>query len=212
LFQSAREGCGARIDMSLFDAAVCFLWIDSAGSATMLDAEPGRSSRIVEGIHCYRFIDGWAVVCPVAPDELHATCRAFGIQVPDDPKYGTARLLSLNRVAFIQDIHPLLVESAARMTVGQAEDRCAKEGVPFGQARRIEDLPDDPQAKANELFFDFDHPVAGRMRHVRPAALFNGEITVVAGAAPRVGEHTDTVLADLGYTAVADLRSRGIVA
>jgi crotonobetainyl-CoA:carnitine CoA-transferase CaiB-like acyl-CoA transferase len=78
-----------------------------------------------------------------------------------------------------------------------------------------EDLLTDPQIVVNELIVESDHPHVGRLRQTRPAARF--DVTspeVLRIPAPRLGEHTDSVLSEFGVSAaqLAELREAGVVA
>jgi crotonobetainyl-CoA:carnitine CoA-transferase CaiB-like acyl-CoA transferase len=69
-----------------------------------------------------------------------------------------------------------------------------------------------PQIKASGILLESDHPDAGRLRQTRTAARFASP-TVVRRGAPRLGQHSEEVLAELGLTQddVAGLRRQGVV-
>jgi len=64
---------------------------------------------------------------------------------------------------------------------------------------------------ALELVEQYDHPQAGRLRQARAAARFSATPTTIRRGAPALGEHTDEVLGEIGYSAaeIADLRAAG---
>ena len=70
-----------------------------------------------------------------------------------------------------------------------------------------------PQLVANKLIEESEHPHAGPMRQPRPAARFSATPAAIRLPAPLHGEHTDTVLEELGLgaDAIAALRDAGIV-
>ena len=85
-----------------------------------------------------------------------------------------------------------------RLTCGQIElvrDRRRSDGV------AVEDLPADPQVSASGIFVESDHPIAGRVREARPAPRFSATPACVGGPAPRIGEHTREILAEIGLAA-----------
>ena len=62
-----------------------------------------------------------------------------------------------------------------------------------------------PQVLANETLAETDHPAAGRLRQTRPAARFSATPAGIRFGAPALGEHTDEVLAELGYGSAKEL-------
>jgi crotonobetainyl-CoA:carnitine CoA-transferase CaiB-like acyl-CoA transferase len=58
------------------------------------------------------------------------------------------------------------------------------------------------QVLARELITEFDHPDIGSVRQPKPAARFDRTPAAIQGPAPRIGEHSAAVLAELGLEAV----------
>jgi crotonobetainyl-CoA:carnitine CoA-transferase CaiB-like acyl-CoA transferase len=54
---------------------------------------------------------------------------------------------------------------------------------------------------ARELVVELDHPDIGRVRQPVPAARFELTPARIQGPAPRIGEHSATILAELGLEA-----------
>ena len=76
--------------------------------------------------------------------------------------------------------------------------------VPCAPVLTRRELLADPQVAANGLIVEFDQPHLGRVRQARPAARFEGTSQWVPTPAPRLGEHTRDVLAELGLDATAN--------
>jgi crotonobetainyl-CoA:carnitine CoA-transferase CaiB-like acyl-CoA transferase len=57
------------------------------------------------------------------------------------------------------------------------------------------------QVLARELVVELDHPDIGRVRQAVPAARFDRTPARIQGPAPRIGEHSATILAELGLEA-----------
>jgi formyl-CoA transferase len=70
-----------------------------------------------------------------------------------------------------------------------------------------------PHIAALELLEEYDHPKAGRLRQSRNAARFSKTPAAIRRPAPALGEHTEELLAELGYAAgdIAALRAGGAV-
>ena len=86
-------------------------------------------------------------------------------------------------------------------------------GLIWGPLATIAEFANDPQAAAVGLFPVIDHE-AGAFRTIASPVHIDGIDVGPRGPAPEIGEHTDDVLAEVGYTAEAieQLRSSGIIA
>jgi len=56
----------------------------------------------------------------------------------------------------------------------------------------------DPHLAATGAWLDVQHPYEGRLRQLRPPVRMSDTPTAVRRPAPRLGEHTEEVLAELG--------------
>jgi formyl-CoA transferase len=85
-------------------------------------------------------------------------------------------------------------------------------GVPSGPVRFVQELFDDPQALANGLVADLEHPLVGSVRMVGPTLKLSETPAVLRGSSPPLGQDTDAILTRLGYTAeqIEDLRAKGV--
>ncbi len=72
---------------------------------------------------------------------------------------------------------------------------------------------EDPQVQHLGLTQEVEHPRLGRQTVLGQPILMSRSRSEMRRASPDAGEHTDEVLAELGYDpdAIADLRARGIV-
>jgi crotonobetainyl-CoA:carnitine CoA-transferase CaiB-like acyl-CoA transferase len=71
----------------------------------------------------------------------------------------------------------------------------------------------DPDVIANGYVTEVEYPKLGRKLKVHGTPWRFSETPARPGIAPELGEHNDTVLGDLGYSAreIADFRKRGVI-
>ena len=86
-------------------------------------------------------------------------------------------------------------------------------GIPAGPMRFVEELFDDPQIRANELLTEVEHHEAGTVTTMGSVAKFSDTPFEVDSASPALGQHSEGILLDLGYSKdeIKDWREAGIV-
>ena len=78
-------------------------------------------------------------------------------------------------------------------------------GIPAGEVKFVEEMFDDPQVKAAGLIIEMEHQQAGTVKMVGPIASFSETPLGPSLASPALGQHTDEILAELGFEA-AEIR------
>jgi crotonobetainyl-CoA:carnitine CoA-transferase CaiB-like acyl-CoA transferase len=83
----------------------------------------------------------------------------------------------------------------------------------FTQVNSVNDLPDDPQVRANDYIVDFDHPQHGTIQMIGMPVRLSETPGSVRSPAPEFGQHSEEILLDLGYDwdAIGDLRKREVI-
>jgi crotonobetainyl-CoA:carnitine CoA-transferase CaiB-like acyl-CoA transferase len=127
----------------------------------------------------------------------------------EDARFTTPSLRDQNIDARLQMTQDVL---KTRTTEDWLE-RLEKEGVPCAPVLTRDQVIAHPQIAASGVLLESDHPVAGRLRQTRTAARF-ATPTVVRHGAPRLGQHTAEVLAELGLSKaeIADLHEQRVCA
>ena len=124
----------------------------------------------------------------------------------DIPDYATGAARSANRDALNARIE------ATTRTRASADwiERFNAAGVPCGPINRMDEVFADPQVQHLRMAQPVHHPELGDITLVGQAIRLDGESPALRSATPAMGEHTDAVLADLGYSGdeIANLRAK----
>ncbi len=137
------------------------------------------------------------------------TCEAIGKpEWAKDPAYATARA----RQPKIFDIFAEIEKWLADKTKFEAIDILRKFEVPCGPVLSMRDLAHDPFLRASGSIVEVQHETRGTYLTVGCPIKFSGFTPKITGA-PLLGEHTDQVLTELGYSKeqIAKLRGEKVV-
>jgi crotonobetainyl-CoA:carnitine CoA-transferase CaiB-like acyl-CoA transferase len=211
--RDARGGTGAVVDASLYGAVLRILeWTLAAyDKLGIVRAREGNRLANSAPLDNYPTADG-KHVCIVAGSDANFArlCRAMGR--PDlaaDARY--ARLA--DRARHGDEVNGQVAAWTATLAATEIEQRCVEADVPVATAYTAADIFADPHIRARGDLVTVDDPVLGPVRQQAPYPRFAGDVPAAPAGAPRLGEHTDEVLASIGVSAgeLASLRSAGVV-
>jgi crotonobetainyl-CoA:carnitine CoA-transferase CaiB-like acyl-CoA transferase len=205
-----RTGQGQHVRLSMLDAVLAFLWASDMGGQTYPDQKvpPRTAASFIDLI--YETRDGFMTAAVMSNKEWAALARA--LERPhwlDDERFKTPELRDRNIDARLEMTQAVLKER----TTAEWLERLEAEGVPCAPVLTRDQVIAHPQIAASGILLESEHPIAGRLRQTRTAARF-ATPTVIRCGAPRLGEHTDEVLRDLGLSPaeIADLQRDRVIA
>lgn len=158
----------------------------------------------------YRAKDGGIVIGALTPANRLAIRKVLELQGQDqdDPGFSYANPGAREMMqARFDEIRAVV----ATRTVAEWVERFTAAGAPAGPVNFPEELPDDPQAGLH--YVQVDHPISGPTRMVGPMVEMLGTPTAVQGHAPLLGEHSEQILAEAGYSPaeIAALEAANVV-
>lgn len=212
LFARERSGLGQKVELSLLDAALVLL-TPREGPYFASGTAPERwgSAHAQHVPHqAFETRDGWLNVDVIDDEAWRRLCVAVGRpEWADDPRYARNKARLDRRAEVVAMLEPIFQER----TSGEWVDLLERQEVIAGPVHTLDQALSHPQVLHNQMVVSAEHPAAGTVRMLGMPLHFSRTPGAVRRPPPLLGQHTDEVLGEFGYSAaaIADLRARGIV-
>jgi crotonobetainyl-CoA:carnitine CoA-transferase CaiB-like acyl-CoA transferase len=161
----------------------------------------------------YRTKDGrWLLLSGLRPDRYWSSfCKAIGRdELEKDPRFDSFEGIIVNHV----DLLHILEEVFASKNLAEWKPLLDASGVPWSPLQTLPEVVADPQARANEFFTAFQHPVHGPVEVVANPVKLDRKPHRVRMPAPEFSQHTEEVLLEMGYSweEIERFKQLGIIA
>jgi crotonobetainyl-CoA:carnitine CoA-transferase CaiB-like acyl-CoA transferase len=201
LARRAITGLGGQVDMALMDTQVSVL-ANQALNFLVSGRSPRRLGNAHPNIVPYQVFcvaDGHIIIAAGNDRQTRDLCRILGLEgFADEPRFASNAERVANRAAFIARLE----EACATFTAATLLAALEKAAVPAGPINSVAEVFADPQVVARALRIDLpaNGAVGGTVPSVRTPIVLDGVAMAAATGAPRLGEHTNSVLAEYGVT------------
>jgi crotonobetainyl-CoA:carnitine CoA-transferase CaiB-like acyl-CoA transferase len=197
LVARVRTGEGQHIRLSMLDTMVAFLWPEAMTQYTVVGRE-NAASPIARPDLIFKTLDGYITVGSLSDSEWRGLCGVIARpEWIDDPRFRTPSARSKNAAERLTLVGEILAGGNSQDWL----DRLDAADVPCAPVLRRGEVLDNAQVINNKLIELMEQPMMGTVRQARPAARFDQTPARIGGPAPRIGEHTDAILGEMGYSA-----------
>jgi len=205
LFARERTGRGQRVETSLLRGVLALqagVAIDYPGKPTLIRDNP--TYRL------YQAGDGaWFFLAVGNQAFWVKLCKALELEsLADDPRFASW----LKRLENNQALLPLIDARFKSQPREHWLELLARHDIPAAPVQTMAEFMDQPAVRHHDMVHEYEHPEVGRLRLMGQPIAFTGTPTRDPGPPPTLGQHTDAVLQELGYTdaEIADLVARRI--
>jgi crotonobetainyl-CoA:carnitine CoA-transferase CaiB-like acyl-CoA transferase len=206
------DGEGQKIDQSLLDSAAA-LDTYAATEYFATGESPGRLGGKISNIVPYQVFetaDDYAAVAVPSEHLWPKFCAALGREdLTDDERF----VRNADRVSNRETLEPMLEAEIAEYTTEEVVSLMREHDVPATAINDMAAVYDHPQVLARGMRASVEHPSAGTIEMPGVPMHFSRTPAEIRTHPPELGEHTEAVLAELGYDAetVARLSEDGVV-
>ena len=212
LLEREASGRGQWVQSSLLHAGIALLDFQAARYLMKGEVAPqvGNDHPTSMPTSAYTTADGHINVAASGEGMWQRLCEAIGRpELLQAPEFTGAENRAENRAR----LNEVLNQALSKRTSSEWVEKLNAAGVPCGPIYTMDQVFADPQVEHIQAAAEVQHAKLGRYRVVNQAAKLSRTPATMAAATPELGEHTDEILAELGYSAadIRGLRERRVV-
>lgn len=212
LYTRQKTGEGVAFEVSLFEALGEWMGFPAYFTAYGGSQPPrtGASHAAIAPYGPFTAGDGKVVFLGIQNEREWASFCEMVLEQPDvatDARFDS----NSKRVANVEELRAIIEGVFENFEADRIIERLDAARIANARMNTVQEFVDHPQLEARDRWREVDSP-AGPLRALRPPVTMSGVEPVMAPI-PEIGEHTDRILADLGYSgeAVESLRRDGAV-
>jgi crotonobetainyl-CoA:carnitine CoA-transferase CaiB-like acyl-CoA transferase len=212
LLARERTGRGQLVDVALLDSVAALLTYQAGIWFATGDVPRRRGNEhpSISPYDTFESSDGALILAVGTDAQFRACCIVLGIEgLADDPRFRT----NADRVANNEALKACLEERFRRQPRAYWIGRLTGAGVPAGAVRGIDEALGDPQLAHRRMIEYADHGTLGSIPQLGLPIKLSSTPGGIRRAPPTLGQHTESVLTELGRSPedIAALRDAGAI-
>ena len=204
LFKSAKSGKGSEIEVPMMETMVDFTLVEHLYGYNFIPpkAPPIYPRQSSPNRRPYKTLDGYIAVLPYNDNQWLRFFKMIGKEdILNDKKFSSLKFRNEN----IDLLYSLLSKELEKKTTVYWVENLKKNDIPAMNVNTPESLFEDEHLKNTQFFKVNNHPTEGKLLYTSFPVDFNEDHNSETIHAPNLGEHTEEILNELGYTK-ADLK------
>jgi formyl-CoA transferase/CoA:oxalate CoA-transferase len=202
LLARERTGQGQRVDIGMLDTTAALLTYQAANwfATGVTPKRQGNRHATIAPYETFTTSDG-EIVIAVGNDQIwQRFCPAIGLpELAADPRFAANK----DRMANYDAMRPPIDRAFRTKTCAEWIQILNDAGVANGEVRDIGQMLNDPQLEARRMIETLMHPTVGATRVIGAPIKLSETAASVRTPPPVLGQHTDAVLAEMGYDSAA---------
>lgn len=212
LIERERSGEGQWVTTSLLESAIAMLDFQASRWTVTGEVPPqaGNHHPTLIPMGTFPTADGHMNLAAPGGKRFRELCEIIGAPaLAEDSAYATSALRSENRQALNEAIGELTSSRPTADWIAVLNDA----GIPCGPINSVDETFADPQVQHLAMTSAVPHRRFGEIELIRNAVSMSRTRSRIHAAAPDLGEHTDSVLAEAGLDTerIASLRRVGAI-
>ena len=200
LFHRERSGEGQEVHVPMLETMVAFNLADHLWHGVLAEPEKGIGYPRMMTPHRRPFPTKDGDICILATTDAQSRHLFEAIDCPelaDDERFSTLG----RRTDNIGELYEIVIERMRQRSTAEWRERLDRFDVPNGVVTGLEGLLTDPYLADTGFFERVEHPTEGKMLTTAIPVMFSGSPgDSFRLPPPRLGEHTRSVLRELGYS------------
>ncbi|KOV60557.1 CaiB/BaiF CoA transferase family protein [Streptomyces sp. MMG1121] len=193
-----RTGQGQRVEVPMADTMLAFNLVEHLAAATPDPPQGpiGYARALSSRRRATRTADGWMCVLPYSDRNWRDFFAFVGRpELADDPRFDSLA----DRARNVDELYVLAGELTGRFTSAAWQEFCDTAGIPAAPVLSLDEAAGSDYAAEGGLLRTVEHPTEGGYRLIGQPVRFWATPAGLHRHCPRIGEHTEEVLAEIGH-------------